>query len=153
MPPRKLCFFLNSYTYGGVEEHVVLMCSLLPQLGYTPFVVCSKHTALQALYDRLDALGVRRTWFEPRAGVVGKARSIAKLSQLLRDEQVELLHLQLIFSDGGRVPLLAGALAGVPMVVTHHAAPRTPQGRLTRLARGQLLELASRFIAVSHANR
>lgn len=150
---RRLCFFLNSYTYGGVEEHVVLLCGLLPKLGYSPIVVCSEHAALRPLYERLDALGVRRHWFEPSSGKAGKLRDIVQLARLFKSEGVKLLHMQLIFTDGGRIPLSAAALAGVPVVITHHAAPRAPQSQLSRLTRRPLLAMADEFIAVSRANR
>jgi glycosyltransferase involved in cell wall biosynthesis len=150
---RKLCFFTNSYTFGGVEEHIVLLCGLVPQLGYTPSVVCSKHDALQPLYDRLNALGVPIHWYEPEAGAIGKWRSIRALAKLLRAQQIDVMHLHLIFTDGGRMPLLAARLAGIPVVVTHHAAPQARQELMTNLARRPMLALARKFIAVSHANR
>jgi glycosyltransferase involved in cell wall biosynthesis len=148
---RRVCFFLNSWTYGGVEAHVALLCARLPALGYDPIVVCSELDALRPLYRQLDVLGVGREAFQILPGALGKVRSIVRLTELLRSERVDLAHVQLIFSDGGRVPVLSARLAGIPVVVTHHAAQRTAFA--SRLARRPLLALVSQFIAVSSANR
>lgn len=150
---RRLCYFLNSWTYGGVEEHVALLCEKLPALGYEPIVVCDDIEPLRALLDRLDALGIRRVSLPMASGPIGKLKVIAHLGRLLRRERVDLMHVQLIFSDGGRLPILAGVLAGVPIVVTHHAAPRQPLPLRDLVLRTPLMAGVKRFIAVSRANQ
>jgi glycosyltransferase involved in cell wall biosynthesis len=75
------------------------------------------------------------------------------LTQLLRRERVDVLHLQLIYFDGGRLPMLAGALARVPIVVTQHAAPREPVPFSKRATRSPFFVNVKRFVAVSRANQ
>jgi glycosyltransferase involved in cell wall biosynthesis len=150
---RRLCFFLNSWTYGGVEEHVALLCEKLPALGYELLVVCDEIEPLRPLHDRLDAAGVRRVALPVGRGPMEKIKFIARFARLLREERVELMHVQLIFSEGGRLPILAGGLARVPIVVTHHAAPRQPLPFLDLALRTPLVVGVKRFIAVSRANQ
>ena len=132
---------------------MALLCHHLPALGYEPVVVCSELHALRPLYQRLDALGVRRIAFDVGRGILGKAHSVAALTRLLASERIDVAHLQLIFTDGGRLALLAAGLARVPVVVTHHAAPRVAPNPIELLLRRPVLKLADEFIAVSRANR
>ena len=150
---RRVCFFLNSWTFGGVEQHVVVLCSHLAAFGYEPLVVCERLAALEPLYQRLNEVGIEPHFFEAGPTATAKARETWRLSRWLRAQRVDILHVQLVSTGGGRSPLLAGKLADIPMVVTHHAAPRAPQPALTRLARSPLIAMAERFVAVSHANR
>jgi glycosyltransferase involved in cell wall biosynthesis len=150
--PRRLCYFLNSWTYGGVEEHVGLLCEKLPALGYELIVICDEIEALRPLHNRLDALGVRRIALPAGSGVKQKLGFVQRLARLLRQEGVDLMHVQLIFNEGGRLPIAAGILAGVPMVVSHHAAPQKLLPLRERLLRAPFLVPVRRFIAVSHAN-
>lgn len=132
---------------------MALLSSRLPALGYEPLVLCSEIEALQPLYRRLDTLGVRRQLFDSDSSRAAKLTSVPRLARLLKTESIDLQHVQLVFTEGGRIPILAGRLAQVPLVVTHHAAPREPQPEKTRLSRWPLMAMVDRFIAVSHANR
>jgi glycosyltransferase involved in cell wall biosynthesis len=152
MPSKRLCLFLNSWTYGGVEEHVALLCEQLPALGYEPLVVCSDTEALRTWRERLSALGVPITLLSEGHSPREKVHFVTELVRLLRRERIDVLHLQLIYFDGGKLPMLAGSLARVPMVVTHHAAPRGPVPAKQRLLRAPFLFEVKRFIAVSRAN-
>jgi glycosyltransferase involved in cell wall biosynthesis len=144
---------LNSWTFGGVEEHVALLSAQLPALGFEPLVVCSQVEALRRLHQRLDTLGVRWRPFEAQAGARGRLSSTLRLARLLADEGADLLHLQLVYTEGGRFPLVAARLLGLPVVVTNHAAPREAIDPLSRYSRAPLLSTVARFIAVSGANR
>jgi len=136
-----------------VEEHVALLCSRINALGYEPLVICAELEALGPLYRRLDALGVRRRIFDAGETPVARLTSVPRLARIFRAEKVDVLHVQLVSAEGGRIPILAGRLANIPTVVTHHAAPRSPQSLATRLSRWPLMALVDRFVAVSHANR
>lgn len=140
---KRVCMYMNSWTFGGVEEHAAVLASQLPAEGYDPLVVCSGSEALWPLHQRLLAARVRHIETD-RVG------SIAALVQLLRECHVDLLHLQLCHWDGGRRALIAAKIARVPIVVTHHGAPSAPAAPILR--RG-LMYFADRFIAVSDANR
>lgn len=150
---RKLCYFTNSWTFGGVEEHIALLSRAVPASGYDPLVVCSELDALQPLYRRLNGFGVRHRLFDTHSTRAAKLKSVPRLVSLLKAERVALLHVHLVFTDGGRIPILAGRLAGIPVVVTHHTAPSAPQSKRSRLGRMPLLAMVDRFVAVSTANR
>lgn len=147
----RICFVMNSIVYGGVEAHVALLCGELRRAGYEPLVMCPKLAALQRFYDELDALAVPYRYYVPQRGALAKAISVIELANRLRAERVDLVHVQLIFTDGGRVPMLAARLARLPVVVTHHAAQRA--SLFKRWGRRPVLALVDEFVAVSRANR
>jgi glycosyltransferase involved in cell wall biosynthesis len=142
---------MNSFTYGGVEAHVALLCQEVSKLDYEPLVVCGQRDALAPFYAQLEAEGVPYRLFEERSGPLGKLAAIAELSRLFSAERADIVHVQLIYSEGGRIPILAARLAGIPIVVTHHAA--RPPKSFDRWARRPLLSLVDEFVAVSRANR
>src|SRR5882757_7028787 len=100
----KLCLFMNSYVFGGVEQHVILLCQQLSGFGYEPIVVSTEVDALGKLYVQLDRMGIRHIPFNPKSGVAGKTRAVFELRQIFKRENIALVHLQLIFTDGGRIP-------------------------------------------------
>jgi glycosyltransferase involved in cell wall biosynthesis len=144
----------NSFAYGGVEEHVVVLSTALAARGYEPVVVSAETEELRPLTERLDRAGVRHLGVDFRGGGLrpqlkatwGLVRAFAHLKP-------DVLHVHLVGYDGGRVPLLAGHLAHVPTVVTHHIAPPRPVPPKDYLARWPFLAGVKEFIAVSDANR
>lgn len=149
---RSVAFVLNSYVFGGVEEHVAQLCEQLPAIGFRPIVICADVASLGPLYDRLRAIGTPCLRIS-LPGRIGKWRQAGSMAEMLRKHSVDLLHVQLIYHDGGTFWMEVGRRARLPIVVTHHVAPQEPMGILSRLARAPFLRCVQAFIAVSEANR
>jgi len=151
---RVVVMALNSWTYGGVEEHAALLSEALPRWGYQSRVVCADSPELAPLLHRLEKAGVEH-YVErvTEAGRLERLRRTSALSERMRAWGAELLHLQLTGHRGGKGHMLAGLRAGVPMVATHHIAPVQRDKAVERLARRPFLSRVRRFIAVSNANR
>jgi glycosyltransferase involved in cell wall biosynthesis len=152
--PRKIAMVLNSYVAGGVEDHCVLLTSRLEAYGYSPTVVYKACSALDRLSIDLESAAVDRISYDVISpGMRRQARGVVGLARFLRIRCIDLVHVQLVGSRGGRVPIMASALARLPVVVTHHLAPSDPLDRLQRLCRSASLTHVSRFICVSEDNR
>jgi glycosyltransferase involved in cell wall biosynthesis len=149
----RVAFALDSYTFGGVEEHVALLAEALPRYGVTPIVVCAGLPGLAPLLQRLDAAGVERVEIDYRAGGLTKFTGLHQLRRFLAEFRVDLIHVQLISTSGGRLPMLAARLSRVPTIATHHLAPHAPPPRSRRLVRAPYLRSVDTFIAVSESNR
>ncbi len=151
---KRVVFALNSYSYGGVEEHVVTLCGSLPSFGYDPVVICNQIAGLQPLYDRLERLGVRRIAAEEGGGgAKAFLGCVRRTQQMLAELCADIVHVQLVWHDGGRIPIAAAARAGIPVVVTHHIAPSAPISLRQKAARYPFIRGVRRYIAVSDANR
>ena len=151
---RRVAMVLNSYVYGGVEEHAFLLASQLPHYGFQPILIYNDNSALAPLTERLDALRIPRINHDvTRGGFWSQTTSARALAKILKQVGADILHIQLISYYGGRVPLLAGRWADMPMVVTHHIAPDSPLSQIEQFGRQPFLDEVLRFISVSEENR
>ena len=151
--PLRVVFALNSFTYGGVEEHVALLSGALSQYGYDPTVISADTAELAPLRHRLQSLNVRHVAQDLcSSGAQAQMKAARLLAQTLQDLRADLLHIQLISYYGGRVPLLAARWAGVPVVVTHHIAPRRSLTLMQRWTRRPFLRSVQWYVSVSEAN-
>jgi len=137
-----------------VDEHVALLCSQIGNHGFEPLVVFHATEDLLPLRRRLDALGVPYITHKgfgegPRA----QWATVRWLARLLREQRADLLHVHLVWYDGGLTSVLAAHRADIPVVVTHHVAPLRPLPAWQRWKRRPFLHSVARFVSVSQANR
>ena len=151
---RRIVFALNSFIYGGVEEHVALLSSALPAFGFSPTVICAESKELDPLCRRLDSLKVPHIAQDLRGGgAVAQMKAARDLAQILTNLRADVLHIQLISYYGGRVPLLAARWANIPVILTHHIAPLHSLTTMQKWTRRPFLQAVQWYVSVSEANR
>jgi glycosyltransferase involved in cell wall biosynthesis len=144
----------NSYIFGGVEEHVILLAGALESAGFEPIVLSAKTHGLEPLTTRLEKRGIRHLESNLNGGPLREQIQICRdLLRLFGELKPDVLHVHLTGYDGGRLPIAAGLLGRVPTVVTHHIAPSGVLPMTKRLARLPFLLGVKAFISVSEASR
>jgi glycosyltransferase involved in cell wall biosynthesis len=151
---RRVALVLNSVVYGGVEEHVLLLSGRLARYGYDPLVVASSKPELSLVVEKLNEKGTNYVLLDVAEKTMGpQLLATFKLVRILRESKCDLMHVHLISYSGGRVPLLAAQMTGIPTIVTHHIAPTDKIGWRNAVLRAPFLAMVKKFIAVSQANR
>ena len=109
---KKVLYFLNSGTRGGVEEHVLCLLRLLDREAFDPVLVCPA-ALLKLIEPELKAYNVRcyplciRQWTH--------FKDIRAYLRILREEKPDIVHSHLFYATLYAAPL--AKLAGVPAVV------------------------------------
>ncbi|MGQ9682224.1 MAG: glycosyltransferase [Anaerolineae bacterium] len=122
---------------GGMERHVQLLTQRLVQLGFRITAICPFESGFtQAL--RSNDCRVHITMLEEAL----EWRSLLMAAECIRRQQVQLVHCHLF--NATLLGSLAGALAGVPVVVTEHGMNLSPElVALLRLTGGHLITVCT----------
>lgn len=153
--PHAVLHLLTSRVRGGAEEHALSILLGMREFGFEPHLAAPAQL-LALMEPELAAAGVkcRAVEFSSPLDVVAGAR----LSRLLRQERIEILHCHLFIAS-----LMAAGFARmtrVPAVIETCHGPevwRMDKGRRGSFWRGsffidrQVGRLVDRYIAVSHA--
>lgn len=159
---RVLHHFCTAYGMTGVETFVLQLCAAQLRLGHQP-EISGTMAVRPELVDAATTAGVPIHAAPERDGLearlprkLGSARflfrSVGSLARLLRSRSHDVLHLHAV-GVSGLDAMVAGALAGKPVVVTHHTtltcypierlAQRLTFGLERRLARRVVMPYAA----------
>jgi glycosyltransferase involved in cell wall biosynthesis len=126
MKPIKICHIITRLDLGGSAENTLLTAIGLHSRGYTVDIVCGRSDNPPSPREtEALALGVRiiriNELVRPIAPV-SDALALIRLIRLMRENRYDLLHTHT--SKAGIVGRIAGAMAGVPVIV------HTPHGHI-----------------------
>ena len=138
-------FVVDNIVIGGAEKYVADLSNILPKHSYNT-LVCA--------VSRIHQEAIERFSFDPskvihlnlsRLTSIHSIPAILRLSRILKDKGVTLVHTNLTSSDfvGG----IAALLSGIPFVVTQHD---TLPWRLSNALSKRLLKLMHRLL-MKHA--
>jgi glycosyltransferase involved in cell wall biosynthesis len=126
MKPTKICHIITRLDLGGSAENTLLTAIGLRSRGYAVDLICGKtdNPPSQSEIKALDC-GVRiiriNELVRPIAPV-SDALALIRLIRLMRENRYDLIHTHT--SKAGIVGRIAGAIAGVPIIV------HTPHGHI-----------------------
>jgi len=108
----RVAMVIGQLSYGGAERQVSLLSRGLKEAGWPVTVICLSEM-LDPFGEQLEQAGVRLRWI-PRSGHYEPGR-IVRLTGLLREEKVELIHSHLEVAN--IYSYLARPLAGRPRFI------------------------------------
>lgn len=138
---------------GGVTEHVEHLATELTRLGHRPIIITSNMKGQQADGPHVRRVGTSRVIYSNGsfARITTGWDLGAKIEAILRDEQIDLVHVH-----GGLAPTLgwvapaAARRLGLPVVATFHSwFPRSAGARLLRRPLQREMDRLRAVIAVS----
>jgi glycosyltransferase involved in cell wall biosynthesis len=126
---HNLLFLIESLNVGGSEIFLSHLLSHLDRSKFRPFVCCLVEKG--RLAPELEAQGISVSTLGWRLGsVASTTRVVARLVQLLRKEQIELV--QTFFHRPEILGALAGVFARRPVIVGSQYDVIVPEGSLSR---------------------
>ena len=147
---QRLAYFVDSMQVGGTELNAI---RTLENLDRTRFDIRVLHLGLQGpLAERYAVLGVPRFHIAVSSLLSpGVIPAVFRAARVLREGRVELLHAHDVYSN--LLGLLAGRLAGVPVIVTSRRwLESVPRPRLAAANRWAF-RASTRVLANSEAVR
>ncbi|MBM3285790.1 MAG: glycosyltransferase family 4 protein [Candidatus Eisenbacteria bacterium] len=144
MPSRRVLHVLHRAALAGTERHVLALTQGLKMRGWEPLVAVSRSGPAEAAFERagIPVVHLRRTRGPDPTYVF-------RLVSLLKEREIDILH-----AHSGRLPCLAGRIAGIALVVeTRHGLGSEGLAGARLRAQAFLCRLAKRTIAVCEADR
>lgn len=151
----RVLLFVNSVAIGGMEEHVELLARLLDRDRFEVFAVSPRSPATEAFHHTMRDAADHASVVTPdrRHGIVSQTRELWRLSRLIRQWRIQVVHMHSTTYLGQSVALLAARLAGVRTVyVTEHLAPDASLPWINRLSRTVFSAATSGIVCVSEKN-
>src|SRR5438067_10161052 len=121
----RIAYLTESYTMGGVERETTILLGHLDRTRFEPVLICGHEPGIAEFVAEVHAMGVQVS--RTNLLSVGRRRSalirIFALRRFLRQQRIDVLHLQVLGGTGAKYIQLAAWLAGVPVIVkTLHGA-------------------------------
>jgi glycosyltransferase involved in cell wall biosynthesis len=143
---RKIVYVTDSDSFGGAEQMMLTLLSLLDRRRWQPVLVHYTSAGLAPLLAGARRLGVR-TEALPHCGAAAR---VWRFAGLLRAEQPAVVHAHLNWPLACRYELAAAALARIPGVIaTEHLFQDIPWRR-SRIVQRMICARVDRYIAVSY---
>jgi glycosyltransferase involved in cell wall biosynthesis len=147
--PLSVLYFSNTLARGGAEEHILTLLRGLDRRQFQPLLVCAPEVAEQLRPDLPGDVDL----IPLRLRSPGHLAAALRLSHILRDRGVDILHSHLFYSSLFASPI--GWVCRVPLIVeTPHVREQWRQGWFkSHFIVDRLFgRFVHRYIAVSAAN-
>jgi glycosyltransferase involved in cell wall biosynthesis len=147
--------FTNSWTMGGMEEHLFVLARGLVARGIDVSALCPGGAGTQVLRERLGHAGANVELLPDRGrSPWGLGRRALALARSVRRRPGCVVHLHITGHAGGNLVVLVARLAGARAVVrTEHLPPMAETKLVERLGVAMRDRLMRRVICVSAQNR
>jgi glycosyltransferase involved in cell wall biosynthesis len=146
----RILHFLCTPVRAGVGEHALSLLIALRKFGLVPYIVAPS-PLLDAAKAELDDFGINSVAMDMSSPL--DWREIVRLSYLLRQEQIDIVHCHMAIASACASPI--AWLSGVPALIeTTHGREIWREGKHLRgyfWVDRQVGRLTDRFIAVSEA--
>lgn len=111
-----IAYFIPDLNIGGAQRHLLQVFRHLDKSRFEPFVFCLGRSAGQELHARMEELGVEIVdiGFEGTISASNLKR-VGHIALQLRQRGIQVVHGYLL--EGNVVGVLAGKLAGVPVLI------------------------------------
>ena len=146
---KKILFFTDTPLSGGAELQMFLLAKFLDKKKFTPIVCLGPYPTLDKLAQNLQNFEIRTI----RLAVKNKndSKQIKLIKEIIKNEEIDLMHVHLWNPASGRFALLAGKSANIPIIVTEHDPFEI--NFIKNLFKKFTLENISKIIAISHDNK
>ena len=151
----RVALITNSVAIGGMEKHVVLLAKHLDRKEFDVLAIapdCADTEAftadLRQAADRVEVVTPDR-----RYGARRQVLEAARLSKILRDQHIDVVHLHSTTYTGQGMASLCARLGGVDRTyITEHLAPDAPLSLIKRLRRNRFSRSVAGVVCVSERN-
>jgi glycosyltransferase involved in cell wall biosynthesis len=152
---RPVILFTNSWTMGGMEEHLLVLANGLLERGVDVTVLCPPAAGIGVLRERLSRSGAHVEILPDRGRTPqGFVRRILALARAVRSRPNCVVHLHLTGHTGGSLVVLVSRLAGAGGIVRTEHLPPGPGTRVgERIGVFVRDRMTDRVICVSGQNR
>jgi glycosyltransferase involved in cell wall biosynthesis len=152
----RIALLTNSVAIGGMEKHVVLLAKHLDREEFEVLAIApdwaptSAFTAdLREAADRVELVTPDR-----RYGARRQVFEAGRLTKLLRDQRIDVVHLHSTTYTGQGMASLCARLGGVHRTyITEHLAPDAPLGLIRGFRRNRFSRSVDGVVCVSERNR
>lgn len=152
----RVAYLTESFTMGGVERSTELLIRHLDRSRFDPIVICAVEPDIAPFVQEIRALDVPVV----ETSLLSLTRKrhnpfrLVALASLLRRQQIDVLHVQVLGGTGARVVTLAAWLAGVPVVIKTVRGAILERAPLTSRLRSWLLDrFVTAYTVASEDNR
>ncbi len=147
--PKNILLFTDTPLSGGAELQMFLLAKFLNKEKFNPIVCLGPYTTLDKLAQNLENFDIKVI----RLAIKNKndSKQIKLLKKIIKEEEIDILHIQLWNPASGRFALLAGKSAGIPIITTEHDPFKI--NFIKDLFKKFTLDDISKIITVSNENR
>ncbi len=148
---HKVLFFVDSITFGGVEQAVLRLIEGLDRDVWQPVLVHHPYPGLAPLIQRADQLQLRRIETAPMPLGTSGMKEMFHFMNILHREQPAIFHAHLSWPLACKWGIVASLLSRTPAtVVTEQLFLNIPYSRMARLQQRLMAQGVGKYIAVSN---
>lgn len=119
---KKILFVITKSNFGGAQRYVFDLATNLPKESYDVVVAFGGDGLLKTKLENADVRTRHIASFDRDINLNKEVRAFRELSQIIREEKPDIMHLN--SSKAGGTGALAARLAGVPRIIfTAHGWP------------------------------
>lgn len=146
---KKILLYTDAPYAGGAETQMFLLAKFLDKKKYFPMLAVSKNSSLDSLCDNFKKENIPVV----RLDVIHKhnPKNYFEIKKILKDEKIDILHINLWNPASGRYAFMAGKSAGIPIIVTEHDPFQLPYFK--NFLKKYFLKNVSKIVAISNANK
>ena len=128
-PVRRVALLHNGDKYGGMEKYTLLLARFLDPRRYQVHIIIPGYFYQLASTERfrseVQALGIplHQTPERLRRNLVQYARDCWQVAAMLRELQINIVHIQTSEAFSGRLVTLGATIAGIPILRSEHIPP------------------------------
>ncbi|MCW3051023.1 MAG: glycosyl transferase group 1 [Chthonomonadales bacterium] len=152
----RVAYLTESYEMGGVERSTALLIQHLDRTQFDPILICSDDPAVSPMVEGVEAngaLAVRTSLLSLFQGHSTRAR-LRGLRQLFLELKIDILHMQILGGNAGRICVLAARLAKIPIVIiTVRGTAQGADSPLRRQVNRLFDRMVNRYTTASEQNR
>ena len=152
----RVAYLTESYEMGGVERSTTLLIQHLDRTQFEPILICSDDPAVSPLAEGVEAHGapaIRTPFLSVFQGHSARTR-LRGLRQLFLKWDIDILHMQILSGNAGRICVLAARMAKIPVVIiTVRGAAQETDSPLRRQGNRLFDRMVNRYTTASEQNR
>lgn len=113
--------YIGADELGGVTKHIVLLSRGLIDKGWHIVLMCPETEALLPFKNEMENLGVKIVSYRQDSIFLWSTLvKTIKVWRVIKDYDINLVHVHREHALAGRSALLGGSLAGIPVITTEH---------------------------------
>jgi glycosyltransferase involved in cell wall biosynthesis len=157
--PRRVALLHDCVVYGGLEVYVQLLARYMNKKRYEAFIVVPgyadefRSSPARFIEEvKESGLNLLRPPFPGSGKIRSNFNELINLTQLLRDNKIDIVHIHTARPHGARKATIATALAGIPIIRTEHLAPSATAKRFDKFTVKPFDFLTKQIITDSDSN-
>ncbi len=145
----KILLYTDTVQLGGAENHMLNLLKFYDHESAELQLACSSHPDLDSWCQKIEGLGIKV--YRLRATHKHDPRHYTELVKILKNEDIDVLHIHLWNPASGRYGILAAKKTRIPFIITEHDP--FPLPAVKGWLKSKLIQGVSKTITVSQKNK